>query len=289
MFRPPLRALLRLLSLASSPQPAQMPTPIITPYTPGSPPPHPFPYSTQDLTPLDTNPDTSFYNVPRFVAHIDDNAIALLRQYYASVLPTKGRILDFCSSWVSHYPEELGEKVKSGELEVLGLGMNSQELRANPLFGGHPERWAVLDLNDPNAQLTLPGTNSGDREGAGEGRLLDASTCAVSIDYITRPVAVLSAIRSLTRINGTVHLAVSDRCFPMKVVGRWLRVGERERLQMVGDYLWWGGWREVEIVGLCDGVGGDDPLWVVRGRNLGEGEGDGKGKGAGGGGEDGNI
>ena len=51
---------------------------------------------------------------------------------------------------------------------------------------------------------------------------------------------------------------------------------------MVGDYLWWSGWREVEVVTVCDGkaeegagwlggllgVGRRDPLWVVRGRNV---------------------
>lgn len=60
---------------------------------------------------------------------------------------------------------------------------------------------------------------------------------------------------------------------------------------MVADYLWWAGWRHIEIVELCDGVvraddeeqgmmkgglgelmrgmgmgaGRVDPLWVVRG------------------------
>ena len=52
---------------------------------------------------------------------------------------------------------------------------------------------------------------------------------------------------------------------------------------MVSDYLWWAGWREVEIVTLVGqgegeggwmarmGIGHNDPLWVVRARNL-EGE-----------------
>lgn len=56
-------------------------------------------------------------------------------------------------------------------------------------------------------------------------------------------------------------------------------MGEEERLQMVGDYLWWSGWRGVEIVELQGGkargslgLGGGDPLWVVRGRKLVEGK-----------------
>ena len=49
---------------------------------------------------------------------------------------------------------------------------------------------------------------------------------------------------------------------------------------MVGDYLWFSGWRNVEIVEVCDGRaragglmgmlgGGVDPLWVVRGVKVG--------------------
>lgn len=57
---------------------------------------------------------------------------------------------------------------------------------------------------------------------------------------------------------------------------------------MVADYLWWSGWREVEVVEVVGKGGGEqeprgwagfaavvgggrDPVWVVRGRNLGEG------------------
>jgi hypothetical protein len=47
-------------------------------------------------------------------------------------------------------------------------------------------------------------------------------------------------------------------------------VGEEERLDMVGDYLWWSGWREVEIVTVVEKGGWRDPLWVVRGRKVGE-------------------
>ena len=51
---------------------------------------------------------------------------------------------------------------------------------------------------------------------------------------------------------------------------------------MVGDYLWFSGWRDVEIVEVSDGRGGRkgglvgwigggvDPLWVVRGVKVGE-------------------
>ena len=74
-------------------------------------------------------------------------------------------------------------------------------------------------------------------------------------------------------------MIISNRCFPTKAVGRWLRVGEQEKLLMVGDYLHFSGWKESEVVTLCDGkgdgagwfgLGRPDPLWVVRGKNLDE-------------------
>lgn len=192
------------------------------------------------------------------MTHIDDNAIETLSKYYAKELPKKGRILDFCSSWISHYPQEVQEARKSGDLEVLGMGMNEAELKKNDVLSA----FTVQNLND-NPEVVLPkGTKAASEDG------LDASTCVVSIDYLTKPVEVLSSLRRLTSDGGTVHLAVSNRCFPTKVVGRWLKIDEEERLDMVGDYLWWAGWRNVEIITLVQGSWLKDPLWVVRAMNT---------------------
>lgn len=57
-----------------------------------------WPYQPSDFTRQDESTDTSFYSSPRFVTHIDDAAIASLREYYDGALPKKGRILDFCTS-----------------------------------------------------------------------------------------------------------------------------------------------------------------------------------------------
>lgn len=246
-----------------------------------------FPYGSEDFKRADESPDTSFYTSPRFVAHIDDNAIGLLRRYYAQNLPASGRILDFCSSWISHFPEELEKAAvaskrsadttandqerlhpechESGMLEVIGLGINARELSANPIL-----RTSILQ--DLNTAPKIPANVAP----------LDASTCVVSIDYLTRPVEVLASLLEHTRPGGKVHLVISNRCFPTKAVGRWLKVSEEEKLQMVGDYLWWAGWRNIEICTLNDGKaevaassgimdwfsGRTDPLWVVRGTRL---------------------
>ncbi|ETI24536.1 hypothetical protein G647_03905 [Cladophialophora carrionii CBS 160.54] len=223
----------------------------------------PFPYTQADLTPTEPGNDTAFYSSPRFVTHIDDNAINNLRRHYDDVLPRRGRILDFCSSWISHYPREVAEAATSGELEVLGTGMNALELSKNRVL----KHWSVQDLND-DPDVRLPGASA--KEEPEPEQKLDASTCVVSIDYLTRPVEVLKSIRRQTKDGGKVHLIVSNRCFPTKVVSRWLQVDEEDRLAMVGDYLWWSGWRHIEIQTLVQGSFMTDPLWVVRGENTGE-------------------
>ena len=230
-----------------------------------------FPYDDADFRRSDESSDNLFYNDSRFVTHIDDNAIRLLGEYYAQALPHSGRILDLCSSWISHFPQELeqaaaqGGKGTSKSLEVIGLGMNNAELNKNPIL--HQRILQDLNSNPAIPESIAP---------------LDATTCVVSIDYLIKPVPVLSSVLNLTRPGGKVHLIISNRCFPTKVVKRWLRVSEEERLQMVGDYLWFSGWRDIEILTLSDGKqqpdeqqgimawfsGGHDPLWVVRGTRL---------------------
>lgn len=225
------------------------------PTIPYTPPPRSWPYTVSDFRRQDSSPDSNFYSSPRFVNHIDDAAITSLKTYYASTLPHTGRILDFCSSWTSHFPPSITSAILAKkDLEVVGMGMNAAELDANLcLTGGRI-------LRDLNSEPKI-----GEEVLGGTGRKeLDAAMCVVSIDYLTQPVEVLGSLRERMKVGGRVHLIISNRCFPTKVVGRWLRVGERERLEMVGDYLIFGGWKDVEIVTLSDGRG-RDPLWVVRG------------------------
>ena len=40
---------------------------------------------------------------------------------------------------------------------------------------------------------------------------------------------------------------------------------------MVGGYLWYSGWRDIEIVTLCKETGLSGTLWVVRGKAKKEG------------------
>ncbi|GMH46628.1 hypothetical protein TrRE_jg10938 [Triparma retinervis] len=57
-----------------------------------------------DMGRADEHKDVEFYTVPRFVYHIDEGASSALTNYYKEAIPGGSRVLDICSSWVSHYP-----------------------------------------------------------------------------------------------------------------------------------------------------------------------------------------
>lgn len=229
-----------------------------------------WPYTKRDFQRDDSFPDSQFYSTPKFVTHIDDNAIEALAKYYDGVLPKTGKILDFCSSWVSHYPARISAAVEKGDLEVWGMGLNGAELARNTIFGPVPAegkdngRRIVKDLNVPvNGPDDAISSVFPQKD-----MQFDAMTCTVSIDYLSDPLSVLGQLRSqMNQVKGgTIHLAISNRAFWHKVIRRWKEVNEKERLLMVCDYLHFAGWEDIEVVTVVPGGQGGDPLWVVRGR-----------------------
>ncbi|MFC7735240.1 methyltransferase domain-containing protein [Roseomonas sp. GCM10028921] len=189
----------------------------------------------------DPSPDTLFYREPRFVTHIDDAAVAAVTALYREVLPPGGVVLDLMGSWVSHLPPE----VTYGE--VIGHGMNAEELAANPRLG----RWFVQDLN---ANPTLPlGTDS-----------LDAATICVSIQYLQDPVPVLREVARALRPGAPLVITFSNRCFPTKAVAIWQALGEGAHARLVDLYLQRAGFGEVKARTLLDGRR-SDPLRALIG------------------------
>src|SRR5438093_8837497 len=85
----------------------------------------------------DEAPDADFYRAARLVTHLDNRAIAVVTQLYRDYFPPAGAILDLMSSGVSHLPPEVPYR------RVVGLGMNAQELAANPRL----DAYHVHDLN----------------------------------------------------------------------------------------------------------------------------------------------
>ncbi|KAF1831411.1 hypothetical protein BDW02DRAFT_505298 [Decorospora gaudefroyi] len=236
-----------------------------------------WPYHASDFTREDENPDSIFYRQARLVTHIDNAAITRLATYYDGVLPRRGKVMDMCTSWKSYYPDSMYEAVQNGALAVFGVGLNAEEMAVNSVIVG-THRWRVADLNREPYDIRA-------RWQRQVGILFDAVTCVVSIDYLNRPLEVCGKVLDAVVEGGTVHFVVSNRCFPNKVVRRWLVLDERERLEMVADYLFFSGWKEVEIVDLCardengERITDDqgtvlvaspslprhlDPLWVVR-------------------------
>lgn len=116
---------------------------------------------------MDPTPDPLFYAQPRFVTHIDANAIAGVTDLYRATLPEGGTVLDLMSSWVSHLPAE------QTFADVIGQGLNAEELAANPRLS----RWFVQDLNaDPHLPV--------------DSASVDAVTICVSVQYLQEPIAV---------------------------------------------------------------------------------------------------
>jgi SAM-dependent methyltransferase len=191
---------------------------------------------------LDESDDASFYAAPRFVVHIDDATIAALTRWYGEALAPGADVLDLMSSWVSHLPEPAALPLG----RVVGLGMNAAELAANP-------RLASFDVVDLNAAPRLPYPDAS----------FDAVLCAVSIQYLTRPVEVFAEAARVLRPGGRVAIATSHRCFPTKAIRAWHVLPPRDRLAAIALYLErGGGFTEPELVDRSPG-GGADPLWIV--------------------------
>ena len=184
-----------------------------------------WPYSAADFQRYDENDDNVFYRQPRFVTHIDDPAISRLTRYYDSTLPRTGMILDLCTSWKSFYPASVEEAVQAEKLKVYGIGLNAEEMKANRIFKNE-RSWSILDMNKEPYDVRSPWK--------AENVKFDATTCVVSIDYLIRPLEVCRSIFQATNEGGLVHLIISNRCFPNKVIGRWMMLSEHARLELVG-------------------------------------------------------
>jgi SAM-dependent methyltransferase len=184
--------------------------------------------------------DDRFYVVPRKVVHIDAGAIAALGRLYTEALPAGGRLLDLMSSWRTHLPAGLATG------EVVGLGMNAEEMADNPQL----TKSLVHDVNrDPRLPF-------GDEE-------FDGAMCAVSIQYVTHPLLVLREVRRVLRPHAPFVVSFSNRCFPTKAVGVWLGSTDPQHLRLVRSYFEAaGGWTDVKEEDRSpDGNG--DPLYAV--------------------------
>ncbi len=191
------------------------------------------------LTRLDDTPDAAFYGMPRLVTHLDATSLAALTAFYAEQLTVGQDVLDLMSSWVSHLPPGLSLG------HVAGLGMNGAELAANPRL----TEQVVQDLNtDPR----LPWPDS----------RFDAVLNALSIQYLTRPLAVYAEVARVLRPGGIAIIAHSNRCFPTKAVRAFRDFSPTDRLRLCRHYLdQTGAFGPAELVDRSPPDA--DPLWIV--------------------------
>lgn len=192
----------------------------------------------------DPSPDTRFYAQARLVTHIDDDAIAAVTALYRAILPPGAVVLDMMSSWVSHLPPEVDYA------EVIGHGMNAEELAANPRL----DRWFIQDLNaDP--VLSLP-----------PGSIGAACLCA-SVQYLQHPDRVFASLLRALSPGAPVAVTFSNRCFPTKAVAIWQALSGPDQCRLVALYLQRAGFVSIDSHTLRDGRRGD-PLWAVTARTL---------------------
>lgn len=100
--------------------------------------------------------------------------------------------------------------------------MNEAELQHNPSLNNG---YTVQDLNkNPSLSQFPPNT-------------FDSVICSVSIDYLVRPTEVFNEIGRVLKPNGQFITSFSNRCFPTKVIGKWLKMSEQQRVEWVAGYF----------------------------------------------------
>lgn len=212
--------------------------------------PEQFPFKDEDFQRFDESSDTLFYEMPRFVTHIDDQAIAALTKYYSEVLPSSNTpgvaVLDMCSSWVSHYPAGFKQE------RIVGMGMNEEELKRNTVL----TEYVVQDLNN-NPKLPF-GDNT-----------FDVITNVVSVDYLTKPLDVFKEMSRVLKPGGLAIMSFSNRCFWTKAISIWTSTGDADHVMIVGSYFHYaGGFEPPQAVDISPNPGRSDPMYIVYSRKI---------------------
>ena len=197
---------------------------------------------------LDRSDDSLFYAEPRFVHHLDASFRARLTQLYRERIPACAVVLDLMSSWVSHLPEDITYQ------EVIGHGLNAEELAANPRLDRH---W----LQNLNTTQQLPMADNS----------VDAVLIVAGWQYLQQPEAVAAELLRVVRPRGEVIVAFSNRMFFQKAPQIWTDGSDRDHLAYVAEVFTAQGWPTPQLVaeetpapGVLGWIGGKgDPFFAV--------------------------
>jgi len=179
---------------------------------------------------MEESPDGEFYATTRTLPHVDGQASAHIARVVEELIAPRAKLLDLMSSVTSHLPAGLGLA------EVVGLGMNREELELN-------SRLTEARVHDLNADPRLPF----------EDTRFDAVTCHLSVEYLTDPQALFAEVARVLRPQGVFLLTFSNRWFPPKVIRLWQELHDYERMGLVLDHF------------LADGRFTDLNTWSMRG------------------------
>ena len=204
----------------------------------------------------DSMDDARFYSSPRFIDHIDARARGFLAGEYARELEPDMKVLDLMSSVTSHVPQDM-------QLQVTGLGLNPEEMQANPVLDSHV-------VHDLNRYQELPFNDES----------YDAVLCSLSVEYLTSPWAVAREVARVLRSGGIFMAGFSNRWFPPKVVRLWQELHEFERSGFVLDLLLQtNSFKDLESISIRNWWRPEDdphtgqtwvsdPVYVVKGRKI---------------------
>ncbi|MFH2131210.1 MAG: methyltransferase domain-containing protein [bacterium] len=163
---------------------------------------------------LDPEADTLFYQHPRLVNHIDQEASRQIAAIYGRLLKPGMTVLDLMAAWNSHLNPD------NGRMSVTGLGLNRVEQEENPNLSDI----VCQDLNR-NPQLPF-GSET-----------FDACICTVSVEYLIDPVPVFEAVGRILKKGAPFVITFSDRWFDTKVIRLWTELHPFERMALVVTYF----------------------------------------------------
>ena len=204
---------------------------------------NPFPPGFFDQA--DPSLDAAFYSSPRLVTHIDEEAIAAVGCLYDE-LGVSGDVLDLMSSWVSHF--------RHPPARLTSLGMNSEELDANPLAGA-----TSSTISTPTPGCRSPTTPS-------------TPWCA-AFPSTTSPDLSRCSLMWLAWCaqEGRSSARSPNRCFPTKAIRGWLYADDEQRCEIVKQYFRLAGhWDSLAASGARPASHGGDPMlavWAHRARD----------------------
>jgi len=193
----------------------------------------------------DESDDSLFYREPRLLVHIDEHAIAAIREFFNEALPHDGLILDLMSSWRTHLPEDFVKE------QLVGLGLNAVELAENPQIDHRI-------VQDVNALPSLPFRDS----------CIHAVVVTVSVQYMTKPIELFREINRVLEDHGSLHIIYSNRMFVAKAIAMWKDLDAYQRGQLITSYFAVStGWEQPKMLDISPRLGTpSDPVFVVSAR-----------------------